>query len=268
MSRAALCLSVAAALASSACAGSPEEDPGAALIRIATAPAGDLTVELLARASGLETGMTPVHLRVTTASGQAVTDADVTFAPEMAMSGGPTHGAPVIGAPAPGPDGLYRVDVVFQMGSSTMASWSATVSVVRPSSAPVEAVFPGLPVAESGRARTFSGWDPDAAATAKLVASLNFVSAPRVGLNPVVVTLHRMEDTMTFAPVTDASMVLHPWMVDMPHGADGSVNPAPTTLGRYAGQLAFSMPGEWETTLTISRGGATLGAPRFRTTFY
>jgi hypothetical protein len=27
------------------------------------------------------------------------------------------------------------------------------------------------------------------------------------------------------------------------------------------------MPGDWETTLTISRGGSPIGAPKFATTF-
>jgi hypothetical protein len=264
MTRIALSLSLAALLASG-CAGSPE-DPAPGLTHVATAPAGDLTVELLARAPGLETGMTTVHLRVATASGQAVTDADVTFVPEMAMSGGPAHGAPVIGAPAVGADGLYRVDVVFQMPSSMMSTWSATVGVTRQGSS-ADAVFPALPVADSGRARTFSWFDPDAAATARFVTSLNFVAPPRVGLNPVIVTLHRMED-MTFAPITDAAIALDPMMVGMPHGAEGSIDPTPIdSLGRYAGELAFSMRGEWETTVTMSRGDDTLGAPKFTTTF-
>jgi hypothetical protein len=62
-------------------------------------------------------------------------------------------------------------------------------------------------------------------------------------------------------------MHLEPWMPSMGHGSPGSVDPAHTTLGRYAGQLSFSMPGEWETTVTISRGATTVGAPRFATEF-
>jgi hypothetical protein len=56
-------------------------------------------------------------------------------------------------------------------------------------------------------------------------------------------------------------------MPSMGHGSPGSVDPAHTALGRYAGQLSFSMPGDWETTLTVSRGGAVLGAPKFATRF-
>jgi hypothetical protein len=139
--------------------------------------------------------------------------------------------------------------------------------VTPPGAAPLAADFPALTVADGGRARTFAHFDPGLAVTTKYVVSLNLVGAPRVGLNPVVATLHRMQDMMTFPPVEDAALHLAPWMPSMGHGSPGSVDPAHTTLGRYAGQLSFSMPGEWETTLTIERGGATIGAPRFTTEF-
>lgn len=249
-----------------ACAGSTPDDPASTVTHIATASAGTLTVELLTEGPRLETGLNPILLRITTASGQVVSDADVTFMPEMAMSGGMNHGAPVIGMPQAGTDGIYRVEVVFQMASSMMATWSAMVGVTRPSEATLDATFDMLPVSDGGCARTFTHFDPDAALTSKYVASLNLRATPRVGLNPVVATLHRM-DMMTFAPVTDATMTLRPWMTAMGHGANGSVNPTHASLGRYEGEVAFSMAGTWETTLTIVQGGQTLGAPKFTTSF-
>lgn len=266
MNRAAPSLSLLAAVLAS-CAGASQEEPPAPLAVVATAQADELTVELLTRAPGLATGMTPVYLRITDGAGRAVTDAEVTFAPEMAMSAAPTHGAPVLGAPVLGADGLYHVDVVFQMASGPMGSWTAVAAVTRPAAATVVATFPSLAVSDAGRARTFQHFDPEAVATSKYVASLNFRAAPRVGLNPVVATLHRMQDRMTFVPVTDAAMALDPQMSSMGHGSPGSVDPVSTTLGRYEGQLSFSMAGEWETTLTIARGGVAIGAPRFTTSF-
>ncbi len=72
---------------------------------------------------------------------------------------------------------------------------------------------------------------------------------------------------MSFPPVTDAMVVLDPQMPSMGHGASGSVNPTPTTLGMYEGQVAFNMAGEWVTTVTFTEGGVTLGAPAFTTIF-
>lgn len=256
---------LALALAASGCA-SDEQDPAAPMTSLATVAAGELTVELLTDTQ-LETGMTPIYVSVRTAGGQAVTDATVTFTPVMTMTGGTSHGAPVLGAPTLGADGLYRCAVVFQMASGTMGSWSATVGVARPGSAPVEASFPSLTVADSGCGKTFSYTDPDTSAVTKYVASLNFAAAPRVGLNPVVVTLHRMQDMMTFVPVDDAVLALDPQMPSMGHGSPGSVDPTLSSPGVYEGQLSFSMAGEWETTVTVSRAGVTVGAPRFVTTF-
>jgi hypothetical protein len=263
MNRLARSLAIAATLAG--CASDPKTTP-AQKTSIGTATAGDLTVELLTDTK-LETGMTPVYLRVKTASGQPVTDATVSFMPMMAMMGGTGHSAPVVGAPAPGDDGLYHCDVVFQMASSAMGSWSAIVDVTRPGSATVEASFASLVVADSGRAKTFSYTDPATSAVTKYVSSLNFEAAPRVGLNPVVVTLHRMQDMMTFVPVDDAAIVIDPQMPSMGHGSPGSVNPTLASPGLYDGQLSFSMAGDWVTTVTFSRSGVIIGTPTFATTF-
>ncbi len=263
MTRIAFSLALAAALAGCA---SATKDTSAPKTSVATAAAGDLTVELLTDTQ-LETGMTPIYLKVTTASGQVVTDATVTFMPVMAMTGGLNHSAPVIGTPTVGADGLYDCDVVFQMATSATGTWSATGGVTRPGSAMVEASFPSLTVADSGRARTFSYTDPDTSTVTKYVASLNFEAKPKVGLNPVVVTLHRMQDMMTFVPVDDATIVLDPQMPSMGHGSPGSVSPTLASSGVYEGQLSFSMTGDWETTVTFSRAGVTIGAPKFATTF-
>ncbi len=251
-------------LALAACDSSPSGSAPKASVAVASQ--GGLSVELLTD-TRLETGMTPVYLRVSDTSGRSVTDATVTFAPTMAMATGTSHGAPVIAPPALDADGLYRCDVVFQMASGASGSWSATVGITRPGATEVAVPFPALTVSDGGRARTFTYTDPNTSATVKYVASLNFKEKPRVGLNPVVVTLHRMQDMMTFPPVTDAAMSLDPQMPSMSHGSPGSVDPTPTTLGRYEGQLSFSMPGDWETTVAIRQGGLTLGAPKFTTTF-
>jgi hypothetical protein len=255
------------ALGLAACT-SQQHDSAAATAKttVAAAQAGELTVTLLTD-TRLETGMTPVYVKVETAGGQPVPNATVTFTPMMAMSTGMSHSAPVIGPPALDDQGLYRCDVVFQMATSAMGSWSATVSIARPGVATATAEFPSLTVADSGRGKAFIYTDPVASSTTKYVASLNFDAAPKVGLNDVKVTLHRMQDAMTFVAVNDATIVLDPEMPSMGHGSPGSVNPTLASPGVYGGQLSFSMPGDWETTVTLSSGGVTLGAPKFSTNF-
>jgi hypothetical protein len=76
-----------------------------------------------------------------------------------------------------------------------------------------------------------------------------------------------MQDMMTFVPVEGASLVLDPQMPSMGHGSPGNVNPTATVPGVYEGKLSFSMPGDWETTITATIGGVAIGAPKFATTF-
>jgi hypothetical protein len=129
------------------------------------------------------------------------------------------------------------------------------------------ASFPLLVVADSGRSKVFALTDPVTATTTKYVSSLNFVSAPQVGLNPIVFTLHRMQDMNTFPSVDDAVIGLDPQMPSMGHGSPGSIDPTLTAPGRYEGKLSFSMTGEWKTTATIQVGSIVLGAPVFTTNF-
>lgn len=239
-------------LALSACGGSePPPAPETPKVTLATGSGGGYAVELLAGASTLPVGLDALWLRVRTAGGTAVTDASVQFLPLMDAMG---HRCPVIGPGAAGGDGLYRFHAVFQMAGA----WSAEVKVTRGG---VTGVVPlgGLTVV-TGKdlARTFQSGGSG------YVMALEFQAAPKVGLNPVVVTLHETQDAgATFAPVNDAALVLDPQMPSMGHGSPGSVNPALVGDGWYEGQLSFSMPGDWETTITASRGGTAVGAPKF-----
>lgn len=247
-----------------ACGGGAE--PAAAQkTSIATTTAGVLSVELLGGAA-LSTGLNSLYVKITQ-GGAPVTDATVAVTPVMTMSGGMQHSCPVIGTPAVGADGLYAVQAVFQMASGMMGSWAIDVGITRPGAAQVTATFADVPIADGGGAKVFTFTDPVTSVATKYVASLSFTAAPKVGLNPVEVTLHRMDGAMVFSPVTDASIALDPQMPAMGHGSPGSVSPVHAADGCYDGQLSFSMAGEWQTTVTISRGAVTLGAPVFATTF-
>ncbi len=255
-------LGFVAAACQGAC-GSDSKSVSPTRVSVATETSGDVSVELLTD-EVLGTGLTPVYLAVTTAGGQPITDAAVSFVPMMAMTTGMNHSAPVIAPPAL-EGGVYHCDVVFQMPTGTAGSWSATVGVTRPDAATVELTFASLAIADLGRAKPFLYTDPDTQKGTKYVTSLNFVDAPVVGLNPVIVTLHWMESATSFPAVDDATITLDPQMPSMGHGSPGSVDPTPTSLGRYEGKLSFSMAGTWETTVTLRRGGVIIGAPAFTT---
>lgn len=254
-------LALALTLALSGCT-TETADAAAAQVPVATAAAGGLQVDLLSTGP-LETGWTPIVLKVSTSAGQPVTDAEVTFDPMMAMTpSGMNHGTPV-GAPALGADGLYRGYANFIMASGASGSWSAKVGVTRPGSARVDVPFPLLTVRESGRATSFSYFDADTATTTKYFASVGFPAGAGVGVNPLVVTLHA-KSGMGFPAVNDATVTVFPWM-DMGHSSPGNVDPTFVSSGVYQGKLDFTMRGTWKTTVTFKRGGTTIGAPQFTT---
>lgn len=256
-------------LSLTACGSNTDTDKKAestAKVSVASASAGDLTVELLTDVR-LETGLTPIHIKVTAAGGATVTGATVDFLPMMAMANGKNHSCPTMGPPTLGADLMYHVGTVFQMASTEVDTWSATVTVGLPDGTSQVASFPLLLVADSGRAKVLSYTDPATSTLTKYQASLNFVGAPQVGLNPIVFTLHRMQDMTTFPSVDDAVITLDPQMPSMGHGSPGSVDPTLTAPGRYEGQLSFSMTGEWKTTVSLQRAGVVLGTPVFTTNF-
>jgi hypothetical protein len=249
----------------SACGASAAQSAAVAKTSLGQTTVGGLSVELFTD-SQLQTGLSPLYLKLTDSGGHSITDATLTVTPQMTMSGGMQHSAPVLGDPSVDSSGLYHVNVVFQMASSATDIWAVSVDIARAGAAAVHAQFNALTVVDSGRASAFA-YTPTGGTETDYVASFNLTSAAKVGLNPVVVTLHQTQDMMLFAPVDDATLVLDPEMPSMGHGAPGSVNPTLSSSGRYNGQVAFSMAGTWQTTVTVSEAGQTLGTPKFTITF-
>jgi hypothetical protein len=260
MQKAIALISSIAVLSLAACGGSTPAP--AAKVSLGTATAGTYTVELLAD-KALGTGGNAIYAKVTvTATGAAVTDAGLTIKPMMDMVT-MQHSCPVTGPfEYDATNALYDTGVVFQMAGT----WTATVALTPSGGSPLTASYTGLVVTDTGSAKSFTVGSGMMAV--KYVLSMDFVSAPIVGLNPIMVALFSSTDMgMTFTAVDDASFVLDPQMPSMGHGSPGSVNPTLVADGVYSGKLSLSMPGTWETTVTVNRGGATLAAPKFLTSF-
>jgi hypothetical protein len=244
---------LALALALAACGSSSSNDPPGRTV-IATGTAGAYSVTLLADAP-LATGMNPIYVQLRNASGALVTDSTVTVSPLMAMTG-MTHGCPV-GPIAVGASGDYQGYVVFQMASSATDTWTAKVTVTPPPGGTAADVTLPITVAANtttGGARTFTLGTGTMAE--RYVVSMNATATQMVGPNPITVTVYRSTDmSMTFTPVNDATVTVDPQMPSMGHGSSGSVNPTFVASGAYQGQLNYSMPGAWETTVTVNRPG-------------
>ena len=244
-------LSSIAVLSLAACGGSTPAP--SSRVSLGTAAAGTYTVELLAD-KALGTGGNAIYAKVTvTATGAAVTDAGLTIRPMMDMVT-MQHSCPVTGPfEYDATDALYDTGVVFQMAGT----WTAIVTLTPSGGPAVAASFATLTVIDTGSAKSFTVGSGMMAV--KYVLSMNFVSAPIVGLNPILVTLFSTTDMgMTFTPVNESTFALEPWMPSMGHGSPGSVTPTLLAGGVYSGKVSFSMTGAWETRITVSRGGATL----------
>lgn len=271
-------LAAALALALAACSGGAPEEPAdrpTPETLVASGAASGYSVRLLA-AAPLQVGLNALALDVELA-GSTVTDASVelsplhtttvtdpslAFIPHVATSTSATHRCPVVGPSAAGADGRYALQVVFQVPSGPGA-WTAEVSVTRDGTT-VSVPLSTLAVAE-GKNLAASFLDGGTG----YVLALEFLSAPRVGVVPVGVTLHEAQGSgMTFAPVSDATLGLVPEMPSMGHGGGaGGVDPVLVTTGWYEGKVSFTMPGPWLITVPASRPGGPIGAPELRVFF-
>jgi hypothetical protein len=256
------CLATALLLA--ACGPAASKPP--ARQSLGTATAATLSGELSSTAA-LATGLDTVWLTLTD-DGAPVTDATLTLMPRMTMMD-KQHACPVVGdvVAEDATQGLYRGQLVPQMASGDGDVWSLDVKIERPSKEPRTLTYP-LTVTDSGLAKTFTvtGGAGASSMSVKYVMSVSFPSAPKVGQNAVVVTLHTMKDLLTFEPFDGATLEMVPQMPSMGHGSSNNVAPTLASPGRYQGTVSFSMLGEWRLDFTVKSGDTTLSTQSFSVT--
>jgi hypothetical protein len=235
-------------LALTACGHAAPDPTAPTRTSLAQTSTEGLTAELSSTAA-LSTGLSTVWLTLTE-RGQPVTDATVTLLPEMTMPDR-KHACPVVGDVVHEGGGVYRGQVVFQMPSGDTGTWSLGAKVTR-AAAERLVRFDALAIADSGLSRSFTVANPATPAMpTRYVMSVSFPEGKKVGLNPVLVTLHRMKDMMTFPAVDDATLEMVPEMPAHGHGSPNNVAPTSKGAGRYEGTVNFTMPGEWKTTFTL-----------------
>ncbi|MBL8921401.1 MAG: FixH family protein [Myxococcaceae bacterium] len=229
---------------------------------LGTATVDTLSGELSTSAR-LSMGLSTVWMKLTD-NGAPVTDAAVMLMPVMTM---PTksHACPVVGEVVHQGGGVYRGQLVFQMASADMGTWTLGVKVTRGG---VEKKLSfDVVVGDGSSVHSFTVADPNNAAMMKrYVMSVSFPEGAKVGLNKVLVTLHRMQDMMTFPAFDDASFEMVPEMPAHGHGSPNNVAPTLVAPGRYEGTVNFTMPGEWKTTFTVKAAGAVMTSKAFDTT--
>lgn len=240
----------------------PIEETGPVSLGVETS--GALSVELLADGP-LAVGLNRVYFRLT-ADGVPVTAATITQVPVMHMTEmGMEHSCPCEQPPAVADaDGLFPGWVVFQMaGGLTGDTWREEVTVERDGAEPVDVVFEGFAVSESGARKDLTITTAMGSSTA--IVTLNFAATPTVGKNPFTVTVHQRADMMgmSWAALDDLVVTATPDMPSMGHGSTGNVDPVHVAAGRYDGSVNLTMPGTWRIVLAFARDGVELGAVEY-----
>lgn len=205
------------------------------------------TVELYALDQQLTTGYTQLFAKVKDATGAVMPSATVTFSPLMDM-GTMQHSAPVIAPTYNSTTQTYAGVVVFQM-SSLGGTWTMDVSV---DGSPV--TF-NLTVDESATkvVGVYTGTDG-----VNYVVSLARPVEWNVGMNDLILMVHKKESMMSWPAVEDLEIVLDPEMVSMGHGSPNNVSPVHIANGYYQGEVNFTMTGDWRLHLQLLRNSVEI----------
>jgi len=207
----------------------------------------------------LHTGYNAVMVHAIGSDGQALTGAQMTYQPMMAMVDGKDHSA---GAEQPVEEqpGMYHGAVAFPMPSGAdLGTWALTVSMTDTvSGTSGETTFP-VEVAPAKLAGSLVG--PDDSKIFLMVVQP--AAQPAVGKQPFEVYAMTRQGMMDWPPLDDLTLEITPEMPTMGHGSPGNVNPTSQGNGHYLGSVNFTMPGPWTVTLAARRGEVELGEVEF-----
>lgn len=236
------------------------------LVLIGSAVDNGLTIDLYSE-EALKVGLNKLYFELTDASDGQVTDAQITQKPIMYMET-MKHSCPVAGPEStPNAEGLFESEVVFIMASGMIGTWDDTVYVENQNANTSHTiVFENLSVEETDMKKNLVFEDADSNQVIYIV-TLNGLDEPSVGLNDLVLTVHKKQTMMSFPEVSDLTVTIDPQMPDMGHGSEGNVDPVYSENGKYEGGVAFSMTGYWTIDFAFSRGSAELGTIQYAVNF-
>ena len=215
-------------------------------------------VELYSKDS-LFVGFNKVYIKVTDKnSGQPVDQATLVLHPLMDMVTF-SHACPVENpASTPNTEGYYEGVILFSMPGINSWSVSADVTV----NGKTETVKFELPkvIASIPVQKIVMIDSVMTNGTLKLVKypiSIVKLDEWKVGMNTFEVTIHQMQDMMTFPIANDFIVEITPEMPSMGHGSPNNINPVYTSLGHYVGKVNFTMTGPWRVNMLIKKSSWT-----------
>lgn len=198
---------------------------------------------------------------------KVITDAHVTFMPEMAMMTGMTHSCPVESPEeVVTSNGVFEGAVVFVMPSGG-GTWKLGLIVHNHVNNIEDTVESEVTVVSPTDVRMYSFLSQvdSTPMFVSLVSPLN----PEVGKNDFELVVHQRLSMMDWPAVSGLTVEITPEMPSMGHGSPGNVNPVYSSMGHYAnGTVNYTMNGLWHinTVLKNSNGDIVDDAGRFEQT--
>lgn len=209
----------------------------------------DYIISLHIQSDGIEVGYTTLFVGVKDLEGNNVSNANVSFEPEMDM-GMMHHGAPVIQPVYKASSKFYEGVVVFTMPSGDMGTWTLSVDVNGGSvTFPIE-VEPSKQ--NTKYVGSYLGIDGES-----YILSLKKPFDWQVGMNDITILIHQ-EVNHAYLPVDDFEIFMDPQMTSMGHGSPNNISPTTIGNGFYTGKVNFTMTGDWRLNFDLIREGDTI----------
>ena len=148
----------------------------------------------------------------------------------------------------------YEGFIVFQMAGNDMEGWEISIDYTAngadfTATAPIQVLQ-----AEKRRSEAFKGSDDT-----RYILALVEPTEPKVGINDMKAILYKMENMMSFVPVTNYSIEIDPRMPGMGnHGSPNNVHLSNVSDGFYNGKLSLTMTGYWKINLRLLDASQTV----------
>ncbi len=209
----------------------------------------DHTIEMYTKSGKFYTGYNEISIRIKNNTDNTYfNDYTINWMPKMVMPS-MTHSCPksTINKDLEA-DSLYKGYLVFQMTSADNSGWSIKfIYTINNVEYTIENTISVLQ-APRQRVTVFTGSD----GVRYILAMVN-PSKPEIAVNDMEVTLHKMENMMSFPIVPDYTITLDPRMPSMgnhssPNNTDLTYN---TDEMMYNGDLSLTMTGYWKLNLKL-----------------
>ena len=148
----------------------------------------------------------------------------------------------------------YEGFIVFQMAGNEMEGWEINIDYTINGTEFTASKNIEVLQAEKRRSEVFKGSDD-----IKYVLALVEPTEPKVGINDMKAILYKMENMMSFVPVTNYSIEIDPRMPGMGnHGSPNNVHLSKVADGFYNGKLSLTMTGYWKINLRLLDASQTV----------